>query len=203
MSESRIKLLVVEDDKVDRMAFERMVKTERLPYEYTCASSLREAKEALKSGEFDVVVTDYNLGDGSGFDLFPAAIASGTPIVLVTGAGGEETAVQAMKSGAADYLIKDPAGSYLKTLPLTVANTVKAKAVERELKNYHEQLKKSKETVEALLNATSDCAFLLKTDGSFVALNKPTAQFLSSQVADLVGKSYFDMISKELAASRM
>ena len=73
MSESGIRLLVVEDDKVDRMAFERMVKTERLPYEYTCASSLKEAKDALKCGDFDVVVTDYNLGDGSGFDLFPEA----------------------------------------------------------------------------------------------------------------------------------
>ena len=81
--------------------------------------------------------------------------------MLVTGAGGEETAVQAMKSGAARLPNQGPRRKLPQNSPSDgVANTIKAKAVERELKNYHEQLKTSKETVEALLNATSDCAFL-------------------------------------------
>jgi len=47
-----------------------------------------------------------------------------------------------MKAGAQDYLIKDQGGNYLKTLPVTVANSVKAKATERQLQQYHVELEK-------------------------------------------------------------
>ena len=69
----------MEDDKVDRMAFERMVKTERLPYEYNLCLVPEGGQGGPEMWCFDVMVTDYNLGDGSGFDLFPEAISSGIP----------------------------------------------------------------------------------------------------------------------------
>ncbi len=272
MSDKRIKLLLVEDDRIDRMAFERMVKSDDLPYDYSCVSSVQDGKKAIESGEFDVVVTDYRLGDGTAFDLL-GAVPSDVAIVLVTGAGGEEVAVQAMKAGASDYLMKDANGNYLKTLPVTVENTVKAKATEKELKRYHEQLEqlvqertiqlekmnedlrreieerkraeealraaheklelrveertaelsqtneqlrqqivereraeqrlqKSKETMEAILNATNDCAFLLDTRGTFVTVNQTTARTLNSSSESLVGKAYFDLIPVEEARTR-
>jgi len=272
LEDERIKLLMVEDDKVDRMAFERLVRSEGLPYDYTCVGSVGEGKRLLKKGGFDVVVTDYMLGDGTAFDLFDE-VDSDVPIVLVTGAGGEEVAVQAMKAGASDYLMKDVGGSYLKTLPITVANTLKSKRTERELRTYHEKLEKlveertlqlqeknvqlkneieerkyaqselrfahdkleirvekrtselrqtnaqllnqiaerkraeegarrSKETVEAILNSTTECAFLLDRDGTFIALNKPTVQMLARTMEELVGNLYFDVVEGDLAATR-
>lgn len=267
-----IRLLMVEDDKVDRMAFERFVRRQEIAYAYTCVSSLEEARKALENSRFDVVVTDYLLGESTGLDVL-SCVPSHVPVVVVTGAGGEEVAVQAMKAGAADYLIKDGSGNYLKTLPITVANAIKAKTNERELKRYHEQLEKlveertlqlqqkyrelskeieerkraeaalqqahdklelrveqrtaelkqtneqlrdeiadreraekdlqkSKETMEAILNATSDCAFLLERDGTFVALNRMSADTHNSTTDELLGTSYFDVISKELAETR-
>jgi signal transduction histidine kinase/FixJ family two-component response regulator len=139
LADETIRLLMIEDDLVDRMAFERMVKAEGLPYEYTCVSSVGAGREALQSNKYDVVISDFRLGDGTAFDLIDE-VASDVPLILVTGAGGEEVAVKAMKAGASDYLMKDVGGSYLKTLPITVANTIKAKATERELKRYHERL---------------------------------------------------------------
>ncbi|MBI5570456.1 MAG: response regulator [Desulfomonile tiedjei] len=141
MSDEKIRLLMVEDDMVDRMAFQRMVKAEGLPYEYTCASSAAAGREALKAGSFDVVISDYNLGDGTAFDVI-SEVPAGVAIILVTGAGDEGIAVKAMKAGAQDYLIKDQSGNYLKTLPVTVANSVKAKATERQLQQYHVELEK-------------------------------------------------------------
>ncbi len=139
MDDSTIRLLMVEDDIVDRMAFERLVKTDDLPYLYTCVNSVEDGKQALKSGTFDVVITDYRLGDGTAFDLIPQ-VDTDVPVILVTGAGGEEVAVRAMKSGASDYLMKDTDGSYLKTLPTTVEKALKAKRIEKELRLYRAQL---------------------------------------------------------------
>ena len=85
------------------------------PYDYTIAGSVAEAKEILKSMRFDVIISDYILGDGTGLELFD--LYKNLPVIVTTGSGNEEVAVEAMKLGACDYLIKDPEGHYLKTLP--------------------------------------------------------------------------------------
>jgi len=118
VTEAPIRLLLVEDDRVDQMAFSRMAQGERWPFDATLAGSLAEARTLLASREFDVVVTDYLLGDGVGLDLFP--LLGSAPVIVTTASGNEEVAVLAMKSGATDYLVKDPQRNYLKVLPLTV-----------------------------------------------------------------------------------
>ena len=138
MNNKKIRLLLVEDDKVDQMAFKRFAKSRNLPYDYTIAGSLAETKKILKSISFDVIIADYMLGDGTTFELF--ALFNDLPIIVMTGTGTEEVAVEAMKSGACDYLIKDPEGNYLKTLPSTVKFALKRKQNEKELQNYHDHL---------------------------------------------------------------
>lgn len=128
----RFRVLLVEDDRVDQMAFKRLVKEKDLPYDYSIAGSLSEAKKVLSSETFDIVITDYVLGDGTAFDIFSSIID--TPIVFITGAGDEEIAVRAMKAGAYDYLIKDPERNYLKILSLTVENAIKRKKAEERLR---------------------------------------------------------------------
>jgi len=138
MNDKTIRLLLVEDDKVDRMAFERFARNENLPYDYTIAGSVAEAKEILKSTSFDVIIADYMLGDGTSFELF--YLFKDLPVIIITGTGTEEVAVEAMKLGAYDYLIKDPEGNYLKTLPSTVELALKRKQTEKELRKYQESL---------------------------------------------------------------
>jgi diguanylate cyclase (GGDEF)-like protein len=136
----KIRTLVIEDDKVDQMAFKRFVKDENLPYNYDIAGSVSEAKKILDSQRFDITITDYSLGDGTAFDIFD--LIKDTPIIIVTGSGDEEIAVKAMKAGAYDYLIKDRERNYLKVLPLTVENAIKHKQAEQALEETLVQLSK-------------------------------------------------------------
>ncbi len=138
MVDKKGKILVAEDEKIDQIAFERFIKKKNLPYDYVIVGSVREARAVLKKEKFDAVVLDYMLGDGTALDLFDKV--KDTPIIIVTGGGGEEIAVQAMKAGAYDYLIKDAEGNYLKTLPLTVENAIKHKLAEDALFSYQEHL---------------------------------------------------------------
>jgi len=133
-----IRLLLVEDDQVDQMAFDRLVKTERLDYAYTTAGSKAEACMAVAQNTFDIVIADYILGDGTVFDLFDRF--KGLPVIVTTGAGNEEVAVKAMKNGAYDYLIKDAAGRYLQALPLKVDLALKRRRIEKQLEEYQENL---------------------------------------------------------------
>jgi signal transduction histidine kinase len=138
MNSVKPKILVVEDDRIDQMAFDRFMHQEDLPYDYVMAGSVAEARGILSADHFDVAVTDYLLGDGTAFDLF--ADLTDIPMIIVTGAGSEEIAVKAIEMGAYDYLIKDREGHYLKTLPITVDNAVNRKRTEAELRQYREHL---------------------------------------------------------------
>ncbi len=154
MGNKKGKILVAEDERIDQIAFERFIKKEKFPYDYVIAGSVKKAKIILEKEKFDAVVLDYMLGDGTAFDLFDKV--KGAPIIIVTGGGGEEIAVQAMKAGAYDYLIKDPEGNYLKTLPLTVENAIKHKLAEDALFRYQEHLE------EVVRDRTSDLTKLNK-----------------------------------------
>jgi len=134
----KLRILLVEDDQVDQLAFKRFVERENLPYDYVVAGSVSEARDALAATQFDAALIDYLLGDGTAFDLFDEV--RDTPIVVVTGSGDEEIAVQAMRAGAYDYMVKDLEGNYLKTLPVTVENALSRRRAEEELGRYREHL---------------------------------------------------------------
>ena len=82
MPGKNLKMLIIEDDQVDQMAFERFVKKENLPYDYIVAGSVSEAEVLLGSNIFDIVITDYMLGDGTGLELFERM--QDLPVIVVT-----------------------------------------------------------------------------------------------------------------------
>ena len=119
MTASRITVLLVDDDELDRRAVLRAVQEQQLPYGVTPAASLAEACRLLRERTFDVAIVDYGLADGVGTDLIPDL--GGTPMVVVTGSGSEQIAVAAIRQGAYDYVVKDPERRYLILLPATIS----------------------------------------------------------------------------------
>jgi hypothetical protein len=173
--EERIRVLLVEDDKVDQMAFERFVKRENLPYDCEIAGSIAEARDTLAAERFDVALVDYLLGDGTALDLLGEA--GEVPAIVITGSGDEAIAVQAMKAGAYDYLIKDPSGNYLTTLPITVENTLDRHRAKEELKRYREHLEvvvaeRTAELIEANEQLLAEMAERKRAERSLRALNE-------------------------------
>jgi len=134
MDNTRYKVLLIEDDKIDQTAFKQLVEDEKLPYDCTIAGSVSEANSILGADTFDIAIIDYVLGDGTAFDIFDSI--KDIPFIIATGAGDEGVAVRAMKAGASDYLIKDQERNYLKVLPVSVENVVKGKETEEKLKTY-------------------------------------------------------------------
>ncbi|MBI9039667.1 MAG: PAS domain S-box protein [Bacteroidales bacterium] len=189
-------LLIVEDDRVDQMAFERYARTYEFPFTYQLVGSVMDAKEVLKNQTFDAIVTDFYLGDGTAFEILE--LKKDIPIVIVTGTGTEEIAVKALKQGAYDYIIKDVEGYYLKMLTVTVQNALLRFKAEKELKEYHanlEQLvkdrtielhkeievrKQAEETIReseiryrTLFETAGDAIFMMK-ENKFIACNNAT-----------------------------
>jgi DNA-binding response OmpR family regulator len=99
-------ILVVEDDAVARMALTQTVAS--AGYRVSAAESGEEAIGLLASERFDLVLTDLRLPGANGIDVLRAATTSPAPpaVLLLTGYSTVETAVAALRLGAADYLLK-------------------------------------------------------------------------------------------------
>ncbi len=126
------RILYVEDNKFDQKAFKRFIDKNELPYEVEIASSISDCKKILESETFDVILQDFELKDGNALDIL--RLNTNEPVIIITGAGNEEIAVQCMKENAYDYIIKDTEGNYLKVLTPTIDNVIKRKETEEQLK---------------------------------------------------------------------
>lgn len=131
MTDKNNRVLLIEDDVIDQLAFRRLVEDQKLPYAYTIAGSVAEARWMLSKKDFDIVISDYSLGDGTAFDAID--FRKNAPVIMITGVGNEDIAVTAMKKGAYDYLTKDLERNYLKVLPLIIENVIRRKKVNEQL----------------------------------------------------------------------
>jgi PAS domain S-box-containing protein len=168
MVDERTKLLLIEDDKIDQLAFERFVKSKRLSYDYSIADSVKSAKEAISSENFETIIADYYLGDGDAIDILSMGVDA--PIIITTGAGSEEIAVKAIKAGAYDYLIKDSERNYLKVLPATVDNAIRNKQTRDLLKHAEESYKDLYERVPIGLYRTEPGGRILMANPKFIGM---------------------------------
>ena len=133
-----LRMLIIEDDRVDLLTLERHIKKAGVPYEWKTAMSLAEAKKALGEVRFDIIISDYQLGDGTALDVLDAA--QDIPVIVVTGTGNEKVAVEAMKKGATDYIVKDMERAYLRLVSAGIERALKLKGTEEELDSERERL---------------------------------------------------------------
>lgn len=100
------KLLVVDDDPLILDCFKYAFSSDKVVVE--TAGTVKEANDRFRNGNFDAVVTDIRLPDSSGLELVRdlQAVDSRVPVVLMTGHGTASTAIDAMRRGAFEYLLK-------------------------------------------------------------------------------------------------
>jgi signal transduction histidine kinase len=101
-------ILLVDDDEVDRLAIRRALRAAGMDAHVKDAVTVAEALAVLASDTFDCVLLDYNLPGGDGLQVIRTMRENGvrTAVVALTGHGDEQTAVELMKAGAADYVSK-------------------------------------------------------------------------------------------------
>src|SRR5689334_12943373 len=105
------RILIAEDDQTVRQATEAVLKKEG--YDTICAPDAEQALDILQRSRVDLIITDLNLPGASGIELLRKArmIYTGTAVIVMTAYGTIQSAVEAMKAGAYDYLTK-PIHSY-------------------------------------------------------------------------------------------
>jgi PAS domain S-box-containing protein len=144
----RDRVLLIEDDKIDQMAFARLVTIEGLKYDYKMVMSVSEAKQVLRVSRFDVIVSDYMLGDGTALDIMD--LTNGVPLIIITGMGNEEVAILAIRGGAYDYMVKDHERNYLKLLPISIENAIEHYRAQKRLRLLEEAMMNANDAIIVL-----------------------------------------------------
>jgi signal transduction histidine kinase/DNA-binding response OmpR family regulator len=104
-----LRLLLVEDSEDDALLLARHLRQDGFQSDIVRVEDPRDFRDALSRGPWDVVLSDFHLPGFSGLAALEILRKAGLdiPFILVSGAIGEHTAVEAMRAGARDYILKD------------------------------------------------------------------------------------------------
>jgi len=192
-AQPNLKVLLVEDDRVDQIAFQRAVSDQGLPYQYMIAGSIGQAREILANEELDVVISDFSLGDGNLFDILGTIVDRNIPLIVTTGTGNEGTAVKAIKSGANDYIIKDTERNYLKIMATTIEKALENKKVSLERKHAEEALRLSEERFSKAFNGSPIAMSISNLEnGKIIDVNDSFCRLAEISRNKILGYAFFD-----------
>ena len=119
-------------------------------YHVDIANDGREGLDKYETGTYDVVILDHDMPEIDGLEVARILAESheAPPTIMVTGAGNESIAVEAMKVGVGDYIVKDVRNSFFDLIPSVIDRLLDQRRLEFEHKMAQEELKKTKEELE-------------------------------------------------------
>jgi signal transduction histidine kinase/CheY-like chemotaxis protein len=154
MNHKRYRILYMEDDR----ALARLVRRqlERLGYAVEVACDGEEGLAMYAAGQYDAVAVDQTMPGRNGLEVIRLLASQGPlpPSIMVTGTGNEAIAVEAMKLGVSDYLVKDMAGGFLRFLPAAIQRAIEQQHLRQEKQRAEEEVRSLKQQIEFILGAT-------------------------------------------------
>lgn len=125
MNRPAIRVLLIEDDLVDRRACQRaLAHHPHHRFAFLEADTARAGLQIAQAERVDLVLLDHHLPDDTGLEVL-AALVPALPVVMLTGADDIAVAVEAMRRGARDYLVKDGDRRHLDLLPAVIERVLR------------------------------------------------------------------------------
>ena len=156
-----------------------------------------DALRVMTAQRFDIALFDYMLGARDGLSLLREVRQRGidTAVVVLTGRGAEEIAVEAMKSGAADYLSK--ANVSVETLERAVGHAFALHVQEHQRRQAEEALRASEERFRALVENSSYGLLLIDREGRITYTTRSSERHFGWKPEEMVGRSVFDFLEAD------
>jgi len=179
---SPLKILHLEDNESDAELIELRLKAEQIACSITLVATREHFQEALETQSFDLILSDYSLPAFDGLSALKMARQQtpDTPYMFVSGTMGEEAAVESLKSGAADYVLKDR----LARLAAAIRRAVRE--AEERARHTH-ALERIREQA-ALLDEAQDAILVCDPEGRILYWNRSAERIYGWKSAEAVGE---------------
>lgn len=192
MQNRSLRVLIVEDSEEDALLLIRNLKKGGYNPVYERVETASLMKKSIKEKQWDIILCDYSL---PGFNA-PAAISIlkeaniDIPIIIVSGVIGEETAMDCMRLGARDYIMKDK----LSRLCTAIARELEDAEVRKKEKSAKERLLHEENRFRVLAEQSSDIIVLFDSKGTILYENPAMEKILGFTAQERIGANIFDLI---------
>jgi two-component system cell cycle sensor histidine kinase/response regulator CckA len=191
-----IRILVLEDNPSDAKLSLRRIKEAGLEIVADVVSNSRQFIEHYQSNPYHIVLGDYRLPDWTGLDAVRWLRSSGhkTPFILVTGTLGDELAVQCIKEGANDYVLKEK----LERLPFAIRRALEEHELREDRDRAERNLRHSEEQFRSIVEGAPFGICQMDENGQMLVANPALVTMLGyASETDLLGMDTLSQLSRD------
>lgn len=196
--DAALRVLFVEDSEDDALLLIRKIRQGKFELDWVRVDNEADMRRNLEEKEWDLVISDYSMPtfDGvSALKLFKQ-MALDIPFILVSGTIGEDVAVNAMREGAHDYLMKDK----LERLVPAIRRELRETKIRRERSRALTLLKEREEILTRIIENIPFMIFIKDAnDLRFLRVNRAGEELLGIKRDELIGSTDYDFFPKEEA----
>ncbi len=186
ISNMELSISIIDDNPDDRTLAIRELKKEFNNISINEITNRSELDEILEQGDFDLVITDYRLRWTTGLEVLKKIKSQypDIPVIMFTGTGTEEVAVEAMKIGLEDYVVKSP--KHFMRLPVSVKRAIEQR---EEQKEAEEAVKKSELKYKAIFENTGTKSFIFDGNDIIEIVNNQFEKMSGYSRDEIAGKA--------------
>jgi diguanylate cyclase (GGDEF)-like protein/PAS domain S-box-containing protein len=184
-----LEILLIEDNQDDAALCRRALTKAQWEFHLDVVKTKEEFSDRLGAKGYDIILADYSLGPWTGADARDLLRSHGneTPVILVTGALGEEKAVECIKRGMSDYILKDR----LERLPIAILRAIEAKRLQDERKDAERILRENEAKFRTLAEAIPAACFIEQ---------RTVCQYVNRAASEITGYSREELLEMNFFA---
>jgi PAS domain S-box-containing protein len=189
-----LRILIIEDDAADAELTVSVLKRAGYPLAFDVIDSATDFEERLAHADYDAILCDHNLGTWTGMEALEILKRSGKdiPFLVLTGVLGDEAAVEYVKRGAADYLLKDR----LERLPVALSRALQDKTQREEAARLQEQIACAKRDWELTFDSVPDPVMVVNEECSIQRANRALAELVGLESSQIIGKHCYEVLHR-------
>jgi len=198
--EGPLKILLVDDDPDQASLIKNRLQNFNSYFEVEIACSGDACLKELAQNHYKTIILDYCPPEYNGTEVLGKIKQTGivTPVIVVSTDGSEENAVEALKGGAYDYLVKE--SGYLTLLSKAVQRALEKSHTDSKLRESEEKNRElfekvlgSKKRLQTMFDGIEDIIYEVNKDYQIVLANKKFAELCNSQPENLIGKKCYEV----------
>lgn len=194
---SKIKALLLEDIRKDAELLEEMLTDRGLDLNMDVVENKVDYISKLTSNNYDVIFADFTLPSFNGQDALKLAkeICPAVPFICISGTIGEDKAVELLKQGATDYVLKDR----MERLPFATKRALDEVSQKNQMKETEIELQTHRRFLETIITNALDAIYIKNTQGIYVLINKAAENVIGKTSSEVIGKDDTFFLAEEEA----
>ncbi len=193
----KLRVLHLEDNENDHLLVTETLRADGLQCEFTLAKSKSEFTEALRHDNYDLIISDFSIPSYDGLSALAVAreVSPQTPFIFFSGTIGEDVAVDSLKYGAVDYVLKQRPHRLIPAIRRALHNA-------EDRARLHSAEEKIREQIE-FLNKAQDAILVLNLEGLVIYWNKSAERIYGWSAEDAMGKRLADLVFRGVSAPQL